>query len=67
MNLKTEFTTPECEYFRRECNFTPEEQAVFDLRVRALSIVEISQRLHMSEATVNRRIKTIKRKIHKVI
>lgn len=67
MNIKTEFTEPECERFRRECNFTDEERAVFDLRVRAHSIIEIQSKLNMSEATVNRRIQNIKRKIYKVL
>ena len=65
--MKTEFTGPECEYFRKACNFTDEERAVFDLRVRARSIVEIQFALHMSESTVNRRIRSVKRKILKVI
>ncbi len=67
MNIKTEFTEPECQHFRRECNFTDEERAVFDLRVQAKSLVEIQQILHMSESTVNRRIKNIKKKIYKVM
>ena len=67
MNIKTEFTAPECEYFRRQCNFTPEERAVFDLRVQAASNVEIALALNMSTATVSRRLKTIKKKIMKVI
>lgn len=67
MNIKTEFTQPECERFRRECNFTDEERMVFDLRVKACSLVEIQQKLNMSESTVNRRIKNIKRKIYKVM
>lgn len=67
MNIKTEFTEPECERFRRECNFTSEERSVFDLRVKAHSIVEIQQALNMSEATVSRRIRNIKRKIYKII
>lgn len=72
MNIKTEFTEPECERFRRECNFTPEELAVFDLRVKGKQIVEIEmdlrdQKMHMSEATINRRIRSIKRKIYKVL
>lgn len=67
MNIKTEFAEPECEYFRKVCNFTGEERAVFDLRVRAFSLVEIASRLSMSESTVNRRIHSIKRKIHRVI
>jgi len=67
LNLKTEFTEPECEYFRAVCNFTDEERAVFDLRVKARSVVEITFALHLSESTVNRRIRSIKRKILKVI
>lgn len=67
MNIKTEFTESECERFRRECNFSDEERAVFDLRVKARSIIEIQEALNMSEATVNRRIRNIKRKIYKVL
>lgn len=67
MNIKTEFTEPECERFRRECNFTADELAVFNLRVKAYSLVEIQQALNMSESTVDRRIRSIKKKIHKVI
>lgn len=67
MNIKTEFTESECERFRRECNFSDEERAVFDLRVKAHSIIEIQEALNMSESTVNRRIRNIKRKIYKVL
>ena len=67
MNIKTEFTEPECEYFRRACNFTPDELAVFNLRVKANSRVEISMKLNMSESTVDRRLKNIKRKIYKIM
>lgn len=41
MNIKTEFTEPECERFRRERNFTDEERAVFDLRVKDTGIIAI--------------------------
>lgn len=67
MNIKTEFTEPECEQFRRLCNFTDDERAVFDLRVRGKSIVEIQFALSMSESTVTRRIRAIKKKIYKVL
>lgn len=62
-----EFTEPECEYFRKNCNFTPDEMAVFNLRVKGCSIVETYIKLNMSEATVNRRINAIKKKIIKVL
>lgn len=67
MNLKKEFTEPECEYFRSQCNFTEEELKVFNLRVKDNSRVSIAIALNMSVATVDRRIKSIKRKIFKVL
>ena len=67
MNIRTEFTEPECEWFRRMCNFTPDELAVFNLRVKDHSRIEIAMKLGMSESTVDRRIRGNKRKIHKVI
>ena len=65
LHLKGEFTKPECDRFRELCNFTKDEREVFDLRVTGHSIVEISMQLNMAEATVNRRIKAIKRKIYR--
>jgi DNA-directed RNA polymerase specialized sigma24 family protein len=67
LRLKNEFTKPECDLFRALCNFTPDERRVFDMRVSDHSIVEISMALCMSEATVNRRIKSIKKKIYRVL
>lgn len=67
LHLKGEFTKPECDRFRELCNFTKDEREVFDLRVTGHSIVEISMQLNMAEATVNRRIKAIKRKIYRVL
>ena len=66
LNLKNEFTEIECERFRRDCNFTDDERAVFDLRVKVCLLVEIQQKLNMSGSTVDRRIKNIKRKIQRV-
>lgn len=67
MNLRIEFTEPECEKFRTLCNFTKDELNIFDLRVSDHSIVEISQKLNMSESNINRKIKNIKNKILKVL
>lgn len=67
MNIKTEFTESECQRFRNECNFTPQELAVFNLRVKDHSLVQIQDKLNMSESTVTRRIRNIKKKIAKVI
>ena len=62
-----EFTARECDYFRAASNFTVPERAVFDLRVRGCSIVEIAMELHVSASTVDRRVRAVKRKIEKVL
>lgn len=66
MNLRRGLTSPECERYRRECNFTEEERAVFDLCVRNKSRPEIAGALGMSLSTVDRRIHDVKFKIRKV-
>ena len=67
MNIRNEFTEPECEWFRSVCNFTPDELAVFNLRVKDHSRIEIAMALKMSESTVDRRIRGIKKKIHRIL
>lgn len=66
MNLKHDLTTPEADRLRALCNFTDEERQVFDLRIRAKTVVEISMAANMSEATVKRRLCSIRKKTEKV-
>lgn len=47
----------------RGCAFTDEEQSVLDMRRKNESIVAISCALNISEATVSRRIRSIKDKM----
>jgi DNA-binding CsgD family transcriptional regulator len=63
----TDFIRSECDHFREECNFTPSERAVFDMRVADDSVVKISMELNMSESAVYKRIRRIKKKINKVL
>lgn len=65
MNL-SDLVRSECDRYRAECNFTPSERAVFDLRVADESIVCISMKLNMSESAVNARIRKIKQKIDRI-
>lgn len=70
MNLK-EFTNVECDKFRRDCNFTPEELIIFNLRVQDINLVAILERLNemdipMSARTLDRRLSSIKKKIIKI-
>ena len=63
----TDFTLPECNYLREVCNFTDYELAIFNLRAKDKSIVQISMELCMSESTVKRISKRVKAKIYKVL
>ena len=62
-----DFNKKEYEYFIENCNFTERQLEIFDLRRKGKSIIEISLKLNMSEATVNRELKKIKHKILKVL
>lgn len=45
------------------CSFTEDEQTVLDFRRKNVSVVSIACQMHVSESTVNRRIKSIKEKM----
>ena len=60
-----DFSYAEYERFMERCPFTEEERNVLELRRRGLSVVQISLKLNMGTRTVDRRIRSIKRKIAK--
>ena len=62
-----DFSKREYEYFTENCNFTPRQKKILDLRRKGFSIVQISMELFICERTVNREIKSIKAKILKEI
>lgn len=64
---RLDFNKSEYEYFLEQCNFTDRQKEILDLRRKGLSIVSISMRLYLSERTISREIKRIKRKILKVV
>lgn len=59
-------TEAECENYRHGCNFTDDESAVFDLRVKGKSRIDISISLAISIATTDRRLRGIYEKVNKV-
>lgn len=67
MNLKKEFTRPQCERFLRECNFTEQEHQIFALIMQEKSPTEIALSMNISRSTYDRRLKNIKRKILTII
>ena len=60
-------TVPELEQLRRQCNFTPDERAAFDLRAAGVSALGTAEALHVSERTLTRRMQGIRRKISRVL
>lgn len=61
------FVEWELDKFRNECNFTEDERKCFELKAKGKSIVYIASELNVSESTVNRLVKKIKKKIIKVL
>lgn len=61
------FVEWELEKFRKECNFTEDERTVFELKAKDKSIVAIAMEMGTSEATVNRLVKRVKKKMLKVL
>lgn len=41
-----DFTEPELQYFRTFCNFTPEEEELFTLRSRNISLEKCAEIMH---------------------
>ncbi len=64
---RLDFNKNEYEYFIENCNFTDRQKEILDLRRKGKSIIEITFITHLSESTVFRELKKIKKKILKVI
>ena len=62
-----DFTMPELDKLRRECNFTKEQVALFDLRAKNIPLEECAEKMNVSVSTVYRINKAIKKKIDKVL
>lgn len=57
----------EINYYIKEYNFTDEELRIFMMLSKGKSIIEISEKLSVSESTVNRRVKSIMSKVMEVV
>ena len=62
-----DFVEREIDFFKKECNFSPEELRFFDLRARHKSIIEICFEMNISESKANTLSSSVKRKIFKVL
>lgn len=60
---KLDFTKAEYDYFIENCGFTDRQIEILNLRRRGKSIIEISMEVNLSTRTIDRELRTIRRKI----
>lgn len=61
------FTKPELDYFRNNCNFVNLECQVFEMRASGNSLEIIAEQLHISSDYVRKLSQRVNKKIIKVI
>lgn len=62
-----EFTQEEFETICKKAMLNDELIKIFEMKIKGYSIIHIAIDLHLSERTVNRRVKELKQRIKKVI
>ena len=62
-----DFTKPELDFFREQCNFTEDELEYFNLRSSGKSNVEISLAMNVSESKVSKLARKVKSKMLRVL
>ena len=62
-----DFTKPELDYFRDNCNFVGVEKEVFELRSQGVPLEEIAEMVNMSVDGVKKASKRVNKKILRVI
>jgi len=62
-----DFVEKELELLRKECNFSEEELAYFNLRAKHYTNQQIAIKLNVSEGKVSKLAKSVKTKILKVL
>jgi len=63
----SEFTKPELDKFRSECNFTPLERQCFDLKAKDCTNIELALKLNISESTVSVTMRKVRSKITRLL
>lgn len=65
--IVSDFTVPELDVFRANCNFVGNEKPVFELRSQGIPIEEIAEQLNMSVEGIKRISRKVNRKINRVL
>lgn len=60
------FTVPELNYLRDNCNFVGVETDVFEMRSRGISLEEIAEKLNMSATNIGRISQRVNNKIKRL-
>ena len=61
-----DFTVPELNYFRAQCNFTEEERSLFDMRSANIPLEQCAENMNVSVSTAKRISKKVNSKIIRV-
>lgn len=62
-----EFTKQEYEELKEKLMLNEELSKIFEMKIKGYSIVQMSMELNISESTVSRRVKQLKKKIMRVL
>ncbi len=62
-----DFTRDEYEMLKDKLMLNEELSQILEMKIKGYSIVQMSIKLNLSESTVNRRVKELKRKIRKLL
>ena len=62
----SDFTVPELERFRTQCNFVGNEKDVFEMRSQGVSLEEIAEILDMSVTHIGRISQKVNNKIKRI-
>jgi DNA-directed RNA polymerase specialized sigma24 family protein len=60
-----DFTRSEADYLQMVCNFTKDENTLFELRLQDVPLEECAERMNVSTATVKRIAKRVAAKIER--
>lgn len=62
-----DFTKPELDRFRKECNFTETERQCFDLKAKGMTNYQLAMQLNMCDSSVASTMKSVRTKITSVL
>ena len=65
--MVSDFTVPELEHFREQCNFVGNEVQVFELRSKGIPLERIAEELNMSYEGIKKISRKVNRKIIRVL